>query len=77
MIEHSVHNHHCPACGSELAPPVRPMSVREIIANVLCGSILLGVLVTVGYTADRWIEVHIGYYPEHWLWHEPLEDWNR
>jgi hypothetical protein len=76
MIEPALNAHRCPTCGSELAP-TQPLSVREIVANVLCGSILLAALITVGYTADRWIEVHIRYEPEHWLWHEPLEDWSR
>jgi hypothetical protein len=76
MNEPTLHSSRCPTCGSQLAP-VPPLSVREIVVNVLCATILLAALFSFCYAADQWIEVHIRYYPEHLLWHEPLEDWNR
>ena len=66
---------HCALCGTEIDPP--PLSVLEILSNILLGAALVAALVLVVHGADRWIDIHIHYSSENLLWHEPLEDWNQ
>jgi hypothetical protein len=47
----------------------------EIVANTICGSVLLAVLVLAGFVAYRWIDR--GAFIENPIWHVPLEDWSR
>jgi hypothetical protein len=47
----------------------------EIVANTICGSVLLAVLVLAGFVAYRWIDR--GPFIENPIWHVPLEDWSR
>jgi hypothetical protein len=47
----------------------------EIVANTICGSLLLAVLVLAGFFAYRWIDR--GAFFENPIWHEPLDDWSR
>ena len=47
----------------------------EIVANTICGSVLLAVLVLAGFIAYRWIDR--GDFFENPTWHEPLDDWSR
>jgi hypothetical protein len=64
-------------CGAEKIAAPAPLSVCEILVNVICGTILLTLLAVVAYGTYQWIEIHIRDCPEHLFWHEPLEDWNR
>jgi hypothetical protein len=51
------------------------ISIWEIVANTICGSVLLAVLVLAGFVAYRWIDR--GAFFENPIWHVPLEDWSR
>jgi putative effector of murein hydrolase LrgA (UPF0299 family) len=52
-----------------------PISIWEIVANTICGSVLLAVLVLAGFVAYRWIDREGSILQT--VWHEPLEDWSR
>jgi len=63
----------CEHCGTILTE--NPISMWEIVANTICGSVLLAVLVLAGFVAYRWIDR--GALFENPIWHVPLEDWSR
>ena len=63
----------CEHCGTILTED--PISMWEIVANTICGSVLLAVLVLSGLVAYRWIDR--GALFENPIWHELLDDWNR
>ena len=63
----------CEHCGTILTED--PISMWEIVANTICGSVLLSVLVLAGFVAYRWIDR--GAFIENPIWHVPLEDWSR
>ena len=63
----------CEHCGTILTAD--PISMWEIVANTISGSVLLAVLVLAGFVAYRWIDR--GALFENSIWHEPLEDWSR
>ena len=63
----------CEHCGTILTAD--PISMWEIVANTICGSLLLAVLVLAGFVAYRWIDR--GDFFENPTWHEPLDDWSR
>jgi hypothetical protein len=47
-----------------------------MIANTLCGILLLTVLTLAGYIADKWLERYGNELFEQPVWHEPLDSWN-
>jgi hypothetical protein len=47
-----------------------------MIANPLCGILLLTVLSLVGYIADKWLERNGREIFEQPVWHEPLDSWS-
>jgi hypothetical protein len=49
--------------------------IGELIANAICGGILLAVLMLAGFVSDRWMERHVTF--DHPIWRMPLEDWSR
>jgi hypothetical protein len=48
----------------------------EMIANTLCGILLLTVLSLAGYIADKWLERSGNELFEQPVWHEPLDSWS-
>jgi hypothetical protein len=52
------------------------LSIGEMIANILCGILLLIVLALAGYIADKWLERNGNELFEHPVWHEPLDSWS-
>ena len=64
----------CEHCGARLSSVRVP--IRETVAEVICGSLLLTVLTLAGYFAYQWMEREghrIFVYP---VWHEPRDDWS-
>jgi hypothetical protein len=47
-----------------------------MIANTLCGILLLTVLTLAGYIADKWLEHNGKELFEQPVWHEPLDSWS-
>ena len=64
----------CEFCGASLRS-VR-LSIGEMIANTLCGILLLTVLTVAGYVADNWLERNGNELFEQPVWHEPLDSWS-
>jgi hypothetical protein len=46
-----------------------------MIANTLCGILLLTALTLAGYIADKWLERNGNELFEQPVWHEPLDSW--
>ena len=64
----------CEFCGAGLRSA--RLSIGEMIANTLCGILLLTVLSLAGYIADRWLERSGRELFEQPVWHEPLDSWS-
>ena len=71
-IQTPIRSDRCEHCGTILTAD--PISMWEIVANTICGSVLLAVLVLAGFVAYRWIDR--GTFIENPIWHLPLEDWS-
>ena len=69
----SLRSDRCEYCGASLRS-VR-LSVGEMIANTLCGILLLTALTLAGYIADKWLERNGNELFEQPVWHEPLDSW--
>lgn len=67
----------CAHCGAEIgARHERPLRTREFILNCLCVVLLIAVVLCVGYSLNLWAEHGVDNFFDHWVWHEPLNDWN-
>lgn len=64
----------CAFCGASMRSA--RLSIGEMIANTLCGILLLAVLTLVGYIADKWLERNGNELFEQPAWHEPLDSWS-
>ena len=64
----------CEFCGASLRSA--RLSIGEMIANTLCGILLLTVLTLAGYIADNWLERNGNELFEQPVWHEPLDSWS-
>lgn len=55
---------------------VEPLRAPEFILNCLCCVLLIAFLLGVGYILNSWAERGFDNLFDHWVWHEPLNDWN-
>lgn len=67
----------CAHCGAKIgAGHGGPLRAREFILNCVCGVLLIAVVLCVGYLLNSWAERGFDNLFDHWVWHEPLNDWN-
>ena len=64
----------CEFCGASLRSA--RLSIGEMIANILCYTLLLTVLTLAGYIADKLLEREGHEFFEQPVWHEPLDSWS-
>src|SRR6185312_10344402 len=64
----------CRHCGAPI--PYSKLLVREIVLNVVCGSLLLSILIPVGILAERWMADAGHHFVDHVPWHEPVNRWD-
>jgi hypothetical protein len=68
----------CAHCGVEIG--VRnegPMRAPKLILNCLSCVLLIAVVLCVGYLLNSWAERGFDNLFDHWVWHEPLDDWSK
>ena len=70
----SLRSDRCEFCGASLRSA--RLSIGEMIANTLCGILLLTVLTVAGYVADNWLERNGNELFEQPVWHEPFDSWS-
>ena len=48
----------------------------ELILGCFSGVLLVGLLLFIGNALNSWTERGFDNLFDHWVWHEPLDDWN-
>jgi hypothetical protein len=67
----------CAHCGAKIGTGQKgPLRTRDFILNCVCGVLLIAVVLCVGYLLNSWAERGFANLFDHWVWHEPLIDWN-
>lgn len=67
----------CAHCGAKIdAGDGGTLRPREFILNCVCGVLLIAVVLCVGYLLNSSAERGFDNLFDHWVWHEPLNDWN-
>ena len=67
-------NEVCPCCGTPIKASGPRM--RDLVVNVVCGSLLLSILAPACWIAGRWMEGRCQRVLDRMVWHEPLDSWN-
>lgn len=65
----------CPICRGR-ANTSQP-SIREMVLDGICASLLVVILVTVCYLSEQWLEQASHYALDRLIWSERIESWNR
>ena len=67
----------CSHCGAKIGVHhLGPQGTAELILNCLYCVLLIAIVLCVGYLLNRWAERGLDNLFDHWVWHEPLNDWN-
>jgi hypothetical protein len=51
-------------------------TLREIVVNIVCISLVLVILVPAWFITERWLEQHSQRILDHMIWREPLGPWD-
>ncbi|MBB6144404.1 hypothetical protein HNQ77_002356 [Silvibacterium bohemicum] len=68
----------CAHCGANMgAYRAERLHAGEIALNIVCSSLLVLIFVSATYFFNSWSEHEFQHlFEPHWVWHEPLDNWN-
>lgn len=68
----------CVHCGASIGGyQVERPHAGEIALNIVSGVLLIAIFVFATYFFNSWSEHEFQHlFDHHWVWHEPLDDWN-
>ena len=55
---------------------VKRVWIGELVLGCVSGVLLVGLLLFIGSALNSWTERAFDHFFDHWVWHEPLDNWN-
>lgn len=55
---------------------VKRVWIGELVLGCVSGVLLGGLFLFIGSALNSWTERTVDHFFDHWVWHEPLDNWN-